>query len=73
MDGVPPGAVEAVVAILRRAGVPMRRREILAELERRGHRISLAGLNRVLERCAQEGRTVVTPDGIRAGPGLTPE
>jgi hypothetical protein len=43
----------------------MRRRKILAELEARGHRISLAGLNRILEQCTQQHKITDTPDGLR--------
>ncbi len=53
MSGMPVGAVEAVLSILRASPEPLRRRKLLAALEARGHRISLAGLNRVLEYCAQ--------------------
>jgi len=52
--------------ILRAAPEPVRRRPLLAELDRRGHRISLAGLNRVVEHCARRGWIEETPNGIRA-------
>jgi len=53
MAGIPPGSVDAVLGILRSSPGPLRRRKILAELEARGHRISLAGLNRILEHCSR--------------------
>jgi len=43
----------------------MRRRKILAELEAKGHRISLAGLNRILQHCSQKQLTSETPEGVR--------
>jgi hypothetical protein len=43
----------------------MRRRKILAELEARGHRISLAGLNRILELCSRKEWVSDGPDGVR--------
>lgn len=46
----------------------MRRRKILAELEARGHRISLAGLNRILEHCTRNELISDGPDGVRAKP-----
>ena len=57
--------VDAVLTILRSTPGPVKRRKILAELESRGHRISLAGLNRVLDHCARQGWTVDTPNGVR--------
>lgn len=64
MDGIPPGSAEAVLSILRASPGPVRRRAILAELERRGHRISLAGLNRVLQHCARRQLIADGPDGV---------
>jgi hypothetical protein len=64
LAGIPPGSVEAVLTILRASPVPVRRRKLLAELESRGRRISLAGLNRILQHCAESGLTVDGPDGL---------
>jgi hypothetical protein len=66
--GIPPGLIEPVLAILGSSSVPIRRRALLEELERRGHRISLAGLNRVLQHCLQSGLTMESPDGVRLKP-----
>ncbi len=44
---------------------PGRRCATLAELERRGHRISLAGLNRILEHCLRRQLISNSPDGVR--------
>ena len=63
--GIAPGVLEPVLAILTATPGPIRRRKLLEELERRGHRISLAGLNRVLQHCVQTGLTVEGPDGVR--------
>ena len=63
--GIPPGTVGPVIEILDASPSPLRRRKLLEELERRGHRISLAGLNRILQRLAESGRSVETPDGVR--------
>lgn len=63
--------VEAVRAILRSSEGPVRRRELLGELERRGHRLSLAGLNRVLQQLAETGETVERPEGVRVRPAKT--
>jgi len=63
--GIPPGLVGAVLSILEATSAPVRRRKLLEELERRGHRTSLAGLNRTLQQCAQSGRTLEGPDGVR--------
>jgi len=68
MSGIPPGTVDAVLAILHAAPGPMRRRKILAELEARHHRISLAGLNRILDHCARRQLVRDGPDGV----GLVP-
>jgi len=62
---IPRGAADAVVGIVRTAGGPIRRRQILKELEAQGRRISLAGLNRTLEYCARAGITVESPEGVR--------
>ena len=63
--GLAPGMVEPVLAALASSSVPLRRRKLLAELDRRGHRISLAGLNRILQHCTRAGLTTEGPDGIR--------
>jgi hypothetical protein len=63
--GIAPGVVEPVLAILRSSSAPIRRRKLLEELERRGHRISLAGLNRILQQCRDHGVTEESDDGIR--------
>ncbi len=68
MSGIPPGSVEAVLSVLRSSEAPLRRRKILVELEAQGHRISLAGLNRILEYCSRSQLTIDTPDGIRPKP-----
>jgi DNA invertase Pin-like site-specific DNA recombinase len=57
--------VGAVVSILQSTPAPIRRRKLLEELDRRGRRISLAGLNRVLQHCAEAGITLESPDGVR--------
>jgi hypothetical protein len=64
LSGIPPGIVEAVLSVLRSSSSPVRRRKLLEELERHGHRISLAGLNRALQYCAETGRTIDGPDGV---------
>ena len=64
-EGIPRGMVDPVIEIIGASPSPVRRRKLLEELERRGHRISLAGLNRILQRLAESGRTVETPDGVR--------
>lgn len=69
IPGLPPGVLPAVLAILGRSPAPMRRRKILEELDRRGHRVSLAGLNRVLQQCRQSGLTDESEDGVRLRPG----
>jgi Fe2+ or Zn2+ uptake regulation protein len=71
MAGIPPGSADAVLSVLRSSGGPIRRRKILAELEGRGHRISLAGLNRILEHCSQNGWITESSDGVqlKAPPG----
>ncbi|MGP8072328.1 MAG: hypothetical protein ACLPZM_04265 [Thermoplasmata archaeon] len=63
--GIPAGIVEPLLTILGSSSAPIRRRKLLEELERRGHRISLAGLNRVLQHCTQSGLTVESPEGVR--------
>jgi hypothetical protein len=65
MADIPPGSVEAVLSVLRAGSAPIRRRKILAELEARGHRISLAGLNRILEHCSRNQLISEGSDGIR--------
>lgn len=62
--GVPPGAVETVLEILRGVGGPVRRRKLLEELERRGRRLSLAGLNRILDHTRRSGLTAESPEGV---------
>jgi hypothetical protein len=57
--------VTAVVAILHSVPGPIRRRKLLEELDHRGRRISLAGLNRVLQHCSEAGITLESPDGVR--------
>jgi hypothetical protein len=64
-SGVPPGLRSAVLEILRSAGGVLRRRKILEALEQRGHRLSLAGLNRLLDETRRDGATEETPDGVR--------
>lgn len=71
VPGVAPGMADAVIAILATSPGPLRRRALLAELERRGHRLSLAGLNRVLQQLNEGGRTVEAPEGVRLRPGGT--
>ncbi|MGA8302160.1 MAG: hypothetical protein WA691_03345 [Thermoplasmata archaeon] len=63
--GVPPGIVSELVSCLKATSGPLRRRPLLAELERRGHRISLAGLNRALQQCRDSGLTTEGPDGVQ--------
>lgn len=70
--GIPPGSVEAVLEILGRQPGPMKRRKILEALEQKGHRISLAGLNRVLQYCQESGRTIDSADGVRKAPEPPP-
>jgi hypothetical protein len=69
--GIPAGMVGAVVSILQATPGPIRRRKLLEELDRRGRRISLAGLNRVLQQCAESGLTLEGPDGVQLK-GRTP-
>lgn len=66
MADIPPGSLDLVVSVLRTQAGAIRRRPLLAELEARGHRISLAGLNRIIERGTREGRIREGPDGVRA-------
>lgn len=66
---IPEGSVSFVMEVLDRGPGPIRRRRLLEELELRGHRISLAGLNRILQVCQQQGLTVEGPDGVRRRPG----
>jgi hypothetical protein len=65
IQGIPPGVVPAVLQILATSPAPMRRRKLLEELVRAGHRISLAGLNRVLQQCQQTGLTLESEAGVR--------
>lgn len=62
--GIAPGVLEPVLGILRSSSTPIRRRKLLEELERRGHRVSLAGLNRILQQCRDQGITQESDDGI---------
>jgi hypothetical protein len=62
--------IDPLILILNASPTPIRRRKILEELERRGHRISLAGLNRLLQQCAQSGLTLESPEGVRLRPRL---
>lgn len=62
--GIPPGSVEAVVAILSDQPGPLRRRKLLDALDQKGHRISLAGLNRILQYCRESGLTLESPEGV---------
>ena len=64
VPGVPPGMVTHVISILGSSSTPIRRRKILETLEGQGHRISLAGLNRVLQHCKERGLTKETPEGV---------
>ncbi len=68
MADIPPGSLELVVSILRSSPGPVRRRKLLTELEAGGHRISLAGLNRIIEHGTRQGRLSDGPDGVRAMP-----
>jgi Fe2+ or Zn2+ uptake regulation protein len=65
MIGIPPGLLGAVISILGSSPGPLRPQKIHEELERRGHRVSLAGLNRILQQCAQAGLTTEGPDGVK--------
>jgi len=65
VPGLAPGLLDAVVEVLSRSPGRVRRRELLAALERGGHRVSLAGLNRVLQQCAESRITDESPDGVR--------
>ncbi len=65
LPGIPPGMVGAVTSILESSPAPLRRRKLLEELERRGHRLSLAGLNRILQHCIEAGLTIEGPEGVR--------
>jgi hypothetical protein len=53
--GIPPGLLAAIRTILTSASAPVRRRDLLKALEARGHRVSLAGLNRALEHARRAG------------------
>lgn len=70
--GIPPGSVEAVAAILSRQSAPMRRRKILEALEQQGRRISLAGLNRILQYCRECGLTQESEEGVVWVKGAVP-
>lgn len=70
-DRTPPGSVEFVLEVLQREKTPMKRRRLLEELERRGHRISLAGLNRILQVCSEEKRVRDGPEGVQVMPPLS--
>jgi Fe2+ or Zn2+ uptake regulation protein len=63
--GIPPGLIGPVVALLQSSLTPIRRRDLLEQLDRQGHRISLAGLNRVLQHLLQSGVTTESPDGVQ--------
>ncbi len=63
--GIPPGLLDPLLAIVSAGPGPIKRRALLEELERRGHRISLAGLNRALQYCRESGLTTEGPDGVR--------
>jgi hypothetical protein len=63
--GIPPGLLGAVVTLLSASPQALRRRTILQELEQRGHRISLAGLNRVLDFGLRNGTFEQGPEGVR--------
>lgn len=63
--GIPPGLIAPLISVLEASSGPIRRRHLLEALERRGHRISLAGLNRILQHCSYAGLTAEGPDGIR--------
>lgn len=65
---IPEGSVGFVMDILKGRSEPLRRRKLLEELEHRGHRISLAGLNRILQVCQERGLTVEGPEGVRCRP-----
>lgn len=65
LPGLPPGVLPALLEILAGSREPIRRRKLLEELARRGHRISLAGLNRVLQQCQRTGATVESVAGVR--------
>lgn len=67
--GVPAGLVAAIEEVLRAFRIPVRRRILLEELDRRGHRVSLAGLNRALQALRDSGRTLESEAGVRLAPG----
>jgi hypothetical protein len=66
--GIPPGILDPLLGILRSSRIPVRRRKLLEELEHRGHRLSLAGLNRALQYCQAAGLTIESPEGVRCKP-----
>jgi hypothetical protein len=63
--GIPPGLIGLIISILEGSNGPVRRRKLLEELERRGHRTSLAGVNRILQHLRETGTTVESPEGVR--------
>ncbi|MGI0132630.1 MAG: hypothetical protein ACREDK_06015 [Thermoplasmata archaeon] len=69
--GIPSAALTAVKEVLAMTPPPLRRRAILEELDRRGHRLSLAGLNRILDFCARSGWTREGPQGVQRAPDPT--
>lgn len=73
MAGIPPGSVEAVLGILSKHSGPMKRRLLLEALEQKGRRISLAGLNRILQYCSESRLTVDGPDGVALAPRTVPK
>ncbi len=66
--GIPPAALRATLEILRVHTTPIKRRVLLEELDRQGHRISLAGLNRILQHCAENHWTIDRPEGVGLHP-----
>ena len=70
--GIPPGVIAPILEAIRRSPGPIKRRALLEALEKRGHRISLAGLNRALQFCRESGLTVESDQGIRLAPGEDP-
>jgi hypothetical protein len=63
--GIPPGVVASVISILEQSKGPVRRRKLVEELDRRGHRVSLAGVNRLLQHLLETGRTSESPEGVQ--------
>jgi len=64
-SGIPPGMIEVVLGIIRKAPGPIRRRKILQALQQQGRTISLAGLNRLLDYTRRAGTTEESDDGVR--------